>query len=223
MDIRDIRTVRVEHWLRQLRQADGESLADTTKAKIRNLMSVLLNHAIRYEWLEQGKSPITLVRQSTKRKLIPEVLEPGEIQGLLRQLDSCFRVMVMLDATTGLRRGELHRASRRHWASTWLPTCGSGRNRAITAIANGENVKVVQELMRHASSRCTPEVYVSGGELVVEHQSSLRLGMPGDLAQQWHMQDSLATGNDYLRRLYSEAGSCTQNFPPLISMVVPVM
>jgi hypothetical protein len=26
-------------------------------------------------------------------------------------------------------------------------------------IANGENVKVVQELMRHASSRCTLEVY----------------------------------------------------------------
>jgi len=26
-------------------------------------------------------------------------------------------------------------------------------------VANGENVKVVQELMRHASSRCTLEVY----------------------------------------------------------------
>ena len=26
-------------------------------------------------------------------------------------------------------------------------------------IANGENVKVVQELIRHASSRCTLEVY----------------------------------------------------------------
>jgi site-specific recombinase XerD len=104
VNIRDVRTVGVERWLRQLRRADGDPLADTTKAKIRNLMSVLFNHAIRYEWLEQGKNPITLVRQSTKRKLIPEVLEPSEIQSLLRQLDSCFRVMVMLDATTGLRQ-----------------------------------------------------------------------------------------------------------------------
>jgi integrase len=68
---------------------------------------VLFNHAIRYEWLEQGRNPITLVRQSAKRKSIPEVLDPNEIQGLLLQLDSCFRLMVMLGVTTGLRRSEL--------------------------------------------------------------------------------------------------------------------
>jgi integrase len=70
-------------------------------------MSVLFNHAIRYEWLEQGKNPITFVRQSAKRKNIPPVLEPLEIQSLLLQLSSCFRMMVLLDATTGLRRSEL--------------------------------------------------------------------------------------------------------------------
>jgi len=37
-------------------------------------MSVLLNHAIRYEWLEQGRNPITLVRQSAQRKWAPEIL-----------------------------------------------------------------------------------------------------------------------------------------------------
>jgi len=78
-----------------------------TKAKIRNLLSVLFNHAIRYEWLDQGKNPITLVRQSAKRKQTPEVLEPFEIQNLLLELKSCFRLMVMLDVTTGLRRSEL--------------------------------------------------------------------------------------------------------------------
>ena len=46
-----VRTIAVEHWLRQLRRADGIPLATTTKAKIRNLFSVLFNHAIRYEWL----------------------------------------------------------------------------------------------------------------------------------------------------------------------------
>jgi integrase len=86
---------------------DGEELANSTKAKIRNLMSVLFNHAIRYEWLEQGKNPITLVRQSALRKLIPTVLEPHEIQSLLSELKTPFRVMVLLDVTTGLRRSEL--------------------------------------------------------------------------------------------------------------------
>ena len=106
-DIREVRTVIVEHWLRQMKRADGAPLADAIRAKIRSLMSVLFNHAIRYEWLEQGKNPITLVRQGAKRKNIPAVLEPTEIQSLLLQLRSCFRLMVLLDATTGLRRSEL--------------------------------------------------------------------------------------------------------------------
>ena len=72
-----------------------------------SIQCVLFNHAIRCEWLEQGRNPIKLVRQSAKRKSTPEVLDPNEIQGLLLQLDSCFRLMVMLDVTTGLRRSEL--------------------------------------------------------------------------------------------------------------------
>jgi len=107
VSIRSVRTIAVEHWLRRLERADGTPLANTTKAKIRNLLSVLFNHAIRYEWLGQGGNPITLVRQSAKRMRIPEVLEPSEIQGLLLQLKSCFRLMVLLDVTTGLRRSEL--------------------------------------------------------------------------------------------------------------------
>src|SRR6267378_1495611 len=107
LDIRDVRTVVVERWLRQMHRADGAPLADATKAKIRNLMSVLFNHAIRFEWLEQGKNPITLVRQSGLRQLTPTVLEPHEIQNLLSQLESPFSVMVLLDVTTGLRRSEL--------------------------------------------------------------------------------------------------------------------
>src|SRR5258707_11969138 len=70
-------------------------------------MSVLFNHSIRYEWLEQGRNPITMVRQSAQRKWTPEILESAEIQNLLLQLNSCFRLMVLLDVTTGLRRSEL--------------------------------------------------------------------------------------------------------------------
>ena len=40
-------------------------------------------------------------------KKIPECLEPEELRALLSQLDRRFRVMVLLDAASGLRRSEL--------------------------------------------------------------------------------------------------------------------
>jgi integrase len=104
-NLTDIRTIAVETWLTELRRRDGEDLANSTKAKIRSVMSVLFNHAIRYEWLE--RNPITLVRQSAKRRSNPPVLEPDEVQRLLAQLENPVRVMALLDVTTGLRRSEL--------------------------------------------------------------------------------------------------------------------
>ena len=107
LNIREVRTVAVEEWLRQLRRKDNNPLANSSKAKIRNLMSVLFNHAIRYEWLEQGKNPITHVRQSAARQKDPEILSPEELRALISQLESPFSVMVLLAATTGMRRSEL--------------------------------------------------------------------------------------------------------------------
>jgi len=106
-NIRAVRITDVEKWLHQLKRADGNPVAPSTKAKIRNVMSVLFNHAIRYKWLEQGKNPILLVRQGAKRQSIPECLEAEELRALLSQLSYCFRVTVLLDAGTGLRRSEL--------------------------------------------------------------------------------------------------------------------
>jgi integrase len=107
VDIRDVRTVAVENWLRQLHRKDGNPLSNSTKAKIRNLMSVLFNHAIRYEWLDQGKNPITHVRQSAARQKDPEILSPDEIRTLISQLKPPFHLMIWVVATTGLRRSEL--------------------------------------------------------------------------------------------------------------------
>ena len=97
----------IESWLRQLRGANGEILANATKAKIRNIFSVIFNHAIRSEWLPQGKNPVTLVRQSARRRTDPPVLDYREIQALLNQLCESTRLIVMLAVTTGLRRSEL--------------------------------------------------------------------------------------------------------------------
>jgi integrase len=222
-----------------------QSLADATKAKSRSIFSILFNHAIQCEWLEQGKNPILLVRQSAKRKHTPSVFEVHEIQSLLSHLDRAFRLMVILAVTTGLRRSELFglkwcdidfsdleilicrsiyqgvvgecktEASRRPvpmteriaadlwiWKETtrcsqpddWIFASRVDHGQhpvwpdvvlqkiirpaakragiikrfgwhtfrhtySTLLIANGENVKVVQELMRHASSHFTLQVY----------------------------------------------------------------
>ncbi|WP_419806169.1 hypothetical protein [Terriglobus sp.] len=43
MTIRSVRTLAVEHWLRNLRNAKGDPMANSTKAKIRSLMSLLFS------------------------------------------------------------------------------------------------------------------------------------------------------------------------------------
>ncbi len=94
-----VKPVAVEEWL------DGIKRARATRAKIRNLMSALFTHAMRYEWID--RNPIKLVRQSAKRERIPDVLELGELQLLLSKLAVRERTLALLDACTGLRVSEL--------------------------------------------------------------------------------------------------------------------
>ena len=95
----DVRTVAVEDWLRGLKMADG------SKAKLRNVFHALYSHAERYEW--HDRNPITKVRQSAKRQRDPDILDVGELTGLLTSLPDPFRTMVFVAAGTGLRRGEM--------------------------------------------------------------------------------------------------------------------
>ncbi len=86
-------------------------LAPGTKAKIRNLMSVLFNHAIRWELYT--KNPISGpgrkagVRQSGKRKKSPAVLTVAEMRLILSKLSIRERALISTDMITGIRRGEL--------------------------------------------------------------------------------------------------------------------
>ena len=70
-----IRTIQVESWLRAL------PFAKSSCAKIRNLMSVLFNHACRHELFD--RNPIYLVRQSAKRRTPPAILVPAEIKAMV--------------------------------------------------------------------------------------------------------------------------------------------
>ena len=100
-----IKSIEVENWLRDLRREDGKPTAPGTQAKIRNVMSALYAHAIRYGWTVHN--PITSVRTSTLRLSDPEFLSPKELQALLKELFLRERTMILLDASTGLRRGEM--------------------------------------------------------------------------------------------------------------------
>jgi len=89
----------VELWLRSL------TLARASCAKIRNLMSVLFNHGIRHEICD--RNPIQLVGQSAKRKAVPVVLTPMEVQRLLSALALRERTLVLVAFGTALRMSEL--------------------------------------------------------------------------------------------------------------------
>ncbi len=97
--IQDVRAVLVEGWLA------GLPLAPGTKAKTRNIMSALFEHAMRYGWATLN--PIKQVRQSAKRLSEPDVLTVEEIAAILVRLTEPSRTITLVAALTGLRRGEL--------------------------------------------------------------------------------------------------------------------
>lgn len=99
LEVRDVRTIEFESWLRRLPLAKGSC------AKIRGVMSVLFNHACRYEFFDHN--PIRLVRQGAKRKAAPNILTPDEIKTLIDGLAIRERTLVLLAASTGLRQSEL--------------------------------------------------------------------------------------------------------------------
>jgi integrase len=86
------------------------ALGGGTKEKIRDAMSSVFNHAIRWEFTD--RNPITGpikgsgVRVSAKRERTPDVLEVEEMRLLLGALGVRERAMVFLDMALGLRRGE---------------------------------------------------------------------------------------------------------------------
>lgn len=97
--LKDIKPVVVEEWLRSLPLANG------SKAKIRNIMHAIFNHAIRWEW--HDRNPISMVRQSAKRQRVPTVLNIEQIKALLEHLQEPGKTAVLLDILTGLRVSEL--------------------------------------------------------------------------------------------------------------------
>jgi integrase len=98
--LHNVKAVDVERWLRSL-----SDLSNGSRAKIRNIMSALFSHAVRYEMV--ARNPITAVRQSSRREKIPVILEVDELHRLFEELELRERTMIVCDALTGMRRSEL--------------------------------------------------------------------------------------------------------------------
>lgn len=96
--LRKVTSTEVEDWLKTLRH-----LAPPTRAKIRNLMSTVFRHAIRWGWLGQHENPIALVRVSAKRMRVPDTLTAEEFRTLFAILPDRERAIGIICATTGLR------------------------------------------------------------------------------------------------------------------------
>ena len=114
LELRAIKTVAVEQWLKGLvtsRFGKRKRLAGGTKEKIRDAMSSVFNHAIRWEFTDRnpitGPTKRSGVRVSAKRERTPDILDVQEMQLLLAALGIREKAMVFLDMPSGLRRGEL--------------------------------------------------------------------------------------------------------------------
>ena len=114
VELRAIKTVAVEQWLKTLvttKFGKPKHLAGGTREKIRDAMSSIFNHAIRWELTDRnpitGPTKRSGVRVSAKRERTPDILEIQEVQLLLAALGIRERAMLFLDMPSGLRRGEL--------------------------------------------------------------------------------------------------------------------
>jgi integrase len=101
--LQDIHSVAVEDWLYALKASSG------TKAKIRNIMSAVFRHAIRYGFLPRTEesNPIKYVRQSAASDVIPTILTKDQVWKIIANLREPARTMAFLAAFTGLRISEL--------------------------------------------------------------------------------------------------------------------
>jgi integrase len=98
--VKEVKTVAVEKWLRELALANG------SKKKVRDIMSVLYTHGIRHEWLPMGHNPIAYVRQSGKRQRIPDILTIEELHNLWIESAPRERATISVAFGNGLRVSE---------------------------------------------------------------------------------------------------------------------
>ena len=188
--------MQIQEWLDKIQRPDG------TKLKIKNVMSTIFSHGVRWELVErnpvcgQGGSPghrgaSTGVRQSNRVSIRRVVLAPEVVRQTLEQLPIREATMALVDAVTALRASELI-------ALKWK-NVGWG-----TKILQSEFALLEGEL-KETKSRNTPlplaeSVLTSASSLAGKHGLSIGRGLdfcPPALSRQdsIHLSDSLPSSH----------------------------
>jgi hypothetical protein len=103
-----MKTMQIQEWLDTVQRPDG------TKLKIKNVLSAIFSHGVRWELVErnpvcgQGGSPghrgaSTGVRQSNRVSIQRVILAPGIVRQTLEQLALREATIALVDAVTALR------------------------------------------------------------------------------------------------------------------------
>lgn len=106
--ISEMEPVAVEDWLFDLGRGEGK-LANGTRLKIRNIMSAVFRHGMRYGFLPRDAeaNPMKYVRQTGHSTKEHTMLTPNQAMAIIGSLPEPMRTMALVDASTGLRASEL--------------------------------------------------------------------------------------------------------------------
>ena len=107
-----IKTMQIQEWLDAIERPDG------TKLKIKNILSAIFSHGVRWELVERNpvcgqggtaghRGASTGVRQSNRVSITRVVLPPEVVRQTLEQLPLREATMALVDAVTALRASEL--------------------------------------------------------------------------------------------------------------------
>ena len=97
----------IENWLRELGKQC--KLANSTRSKIRNVLSLVFKHGQRLGFLPRGLegNPIRFVRQRSKSNFRPVIITIPQVFAIFNRLDGMKRTLVIFAAATALRISEI--------------------------------------------------------------------------------------------------------------------
>lgn len=106
--ISEMEPIAIEDWLFELGRGERK-LANGTRLKIRNIMSAVFRHGMRYGFLPRDAeaNPLKYVRQSGVSTVEHTILTPAQAMAIIGFLPEPMRTMALIDASTGLRASEL--------------------------------------------------------------------------------------------------------------------
>lgn len=108
--VQEVKAYEAERWLNGLKRNNGKAMTGKTKAQIKGLLHMLLEWAMKWEYIELQRNPISLVniKGGIKRRRRPRVLTVEEFHSLLSKIpEEPFRTMILVDMGLGLSCSEL--------------------------------------------------------------------------------------------------------------------